>query len=218
MFHRAKNVFHIILDAVFPLRCVGCGVLGTLCCTACMRTLNIEAKTVCMPYFSEELCVISCVHFKHEIIASLMHAFKYEGMQEVRVYFSEIFQKIPSSVRASLQSYDCIVPVPLHQRRLCERGYNQNVLLAQSFFGREKIDAALVARVRYTASQTGLSKGARAKNVAGCFRVVNSAGVRGKKILLVDDVVTTGATMKECARVLFEAGARDVRGFALAWD
>jgi ComF family protein len=218
MFHRAKNVFRIILDAIFPLQCAGCGALGALCCAACMSTFNVQVKTVCAPSFPREFFIISCVGFKHKIISSLMHAFKYNGMQSARVYFAEIFQMMPSSVRASLQGYDCIVPMPLHRRRFCERGYNQNALLAQSCFGREKINEAVLARVRYTASQTGLTKGARAKNVAGCFRVVDVAGVCGKRILLVDDVVTTGATMQECARVLFEAGTRDVRGFAFAWD
>ncbi|KKT35597.1 MAG: Amidophosphoribosyltransferase family protein [Parcubacteria group bacterium GW2011_GWA2_44_12] len=218
MLQKLHNVFRIILDAVFPLRCAGCGNFGVLCCAVCMNTLNVQMKTVCVSSFPKEFRVMSCVDFKHELISSLMHAFKYEGMREARVYFAEMFQKIPSPARAYLQEYESIMPVPLHSRRICERGYNQNLLIAQSCFEKEKIDNTSLARVRYTDSQTGLTKGARAKNIAGCFQVLRPADVRGRTILLVDDVVTTGATMKECARVLFEAGARDVQGFAFAWD
>ena len=110
-----------------------------------------------------------------------------------------------------------IVPVPLHPRRLRERGFNPAALLARSI-ARERrcrFDAALLVRVRDTPSQTGLDRRARRVNVRAAFRV--RAGVRVPRVIwLVDDVVTTGSTLVECARALRRAGARHVVAICVA--
>jgi competence protein ComFC len=106
----------------------------------------------------------------------------------------------------------CIVPVPLHVSRLRERGYNQSVLLAEAMCGelsRRFLKNALVRRKR-TKAQTTLTTQRRKQNVAKAFTVEDPSGVVGRKIVLVDDVLTTGATADACARALREAGASDV--------
>jgi len=110
-----------------------------------------------------------------------------------------------------------IVPVPLHPRRLRERGFNPAALLARSIAREQRcrFDAALLVRVRDTPSQTGLDRRARRANVRAAFRV--RAGVRTPRVVwLVDDVVTTGSTLVECARVLRRAGARHVVAICVA--
>jgi ComF family protein len=105
-----------------------------------------------------------------------------------------------------------IVPVPLHRARKRERGYNQSELLAQEL-AREigwPLVAEALARVRPTRSQATLSREERAGNVRGAFVVRRREAVQGKRCILVDDVVTTGATANECSRVLLEAGAAEV--------
>jgi ComF family protein len=101
---------------------------------------------------------------------------------------------------------DLIVPVPLHPKRLKQRGFNQALLLAKAFpqipMGREA-----VVRVRHTAPQVELKPKERRDNVKGAFAVPDPALVQGKNVLLLDDVYTTGATVRECARVLLKAGA-----------
>jgi ComF family protein len=110
---------------------------------------------------------------------------------------------------------DLLAPVPLHPRRLQARGFNQALLLAQAF---PEIPLAreAVIRVRFTRPQVGLNPGERRDNVKGAFAVPEPALVKGKTILLVDDLYTTGATVKECARVLRRAGARRVEVLTVA--
>jgi ComF family protein len=112
--------------------------------------------------------------------------------------------------------YDAIVPVPLHISRLRWRGFNQAQLLARGFAGGRAIDPYALARVRPTRPQVDLHESERRHNVAGAFQVVRPERVAGRRILLVDDVYTTGATVDECSHVLRRAGARSVDVLVLA--
>ena len=116
------------------------------------------------------------------------------------------------------RDYDVIVPVPLHWRRLYWRGFNQAALLARLLARTMAlpVDATSLKRVRATVSQTAHTRQERRRNVRGAFAVRRSERVAGKRILLVDDVITTGATADECARVLKASGALEVDVFALA--
>ena len=105
---------------------------------------------------------------------------------------------------------DLIVPVPLHKKRLKFRGFNQALLLAQAFKDRKPVPRETLVRVRHTVPQTGLSPQERRDNVRRAFAVPRPEEVKDKNVLLVDDVYTTGATVKECARALLKAGARQV--------
>ncbi len=111
-----------------------------------------------------------------------------------------------------------ILPVPLHLERLRWRGYNQALLLADLFFHeqKEKINPFLLTRVKNTPPQTGLKGLERRRNVQGAFAVSHPAQVASKKILLVDDVLTTGTTLNECAKTLIAMGAEDVQALTLA--
>jgi ComF family protein len=104
------------------------------------------------------------------------------------------------------------MPVPLHPKRLRERGFNQSLLLAKKVAGElgTVLDFLSLRRVKYTQPQTGLGKDERRKNVRRAFKVVNPKAVKKKTILLVDDVTTTGNTLNECARVIKRAGSKKV--------
>jgi ComF family protein len=104
---------------------------------------------------------------------------------------------------------DLLAPVPLHSKRLKERGFNQALLLARAFPEKSLAREGLI-RVRHTDPQSGLNPKQRRENVRGAFAAPRPAAVQRKHILLIDDVYTTGATVKECARVLLKAGAREV--------
>ena len=111
-----------------------------------------------------------------------------------------------------------IMPVPLHPGRLRERGFNQSLLLAEHVAARlgAELDFMSLRRVKITAPQTGLGKEERRRNVSRAFEVIHSQAVKGKTVLLVDDVVTTGNTVNECARILKRSGCRAVFCLVLA--
>jgi ComF family protein len=113
---------------------------------------------------------------------------------------------------------DAILPVPLHRLRLAERGFNQAVDLARPLARVRGVPLLYNAldRVRHTAPQFGLSVPQRRENIRGAFQVPRPHRVKGRRILLVDDIITTGATVAECAKVLKKAGAAQVAVLALA--
>ncbi len=115
-------------------------------------------------------------------------------------------------------AFDLILPVPLHPIRLREREFNQSVLLARPLAGRLRIPLELDAavRVRHTPPQSALTEADRRRNLGGAFRVRRPERIRGRSILLLDDVYTTGATLEELARTLLSAGARKVSAITLA--
>lgn len=114
-----------------------------------------------------------------------------------------------------LADADLIVPVPLHPKRLRQRGFNQALLLAKAF-PRVPLAREVLARVRHTVPQVELKPKERRDNVKGAFAVPDPALVKGKNILLLDDVYTTGATVRECAKVLHRAGASRVEVLTVA--
>jgi ComF family protein len=148
----------------------------------------------------------------------LVHELKFRGRRRVAGRLAEMLLASPE-VRAVLAPEPAravspvVVPVPLHPRRLRERGFNQSALLAQALaegHGLRLVEGALTRR-EHTPPQTGLSAAQRRANVARAFVVRRRAPVTGRIVVLVDDVVTTGATARACARALVSAGAAEVR-------
>ena len=117
-----------------------------------------------------------------------------------------------------LAEFDLILSVPLHPQRLRERGFNQSLLLARRISQVHSIplDGTALQRIRHTRPQTELSGAERQKNIRGAFTVKKSALISGKRILLIDDVFTTGATVQECSKALLRAGAKQVDVLTLA--
>jgi len=150
-------------------------------------------------------------------IMEAIHQFKYAGKSHLAKSLGLL---LTSFARTWLDKTDtCLMmPVPLHPRRLRERDFNQSLLLARyaaSFLGAE-LDVLSLRRIRYTEPQTGLKSDARRKNVRKAFQIVDREVVKGRAILLVDDVATTGNTLNECARTLKRAGAKKVFCLTLA--
>lgn len=146
-----------------------------------------------------------------------IHELKYRGRRRVAARLAERIAAEPLS-RAVLTPEVVLVPVPLHPRRKRERGFNQAELLA-SELGRRlflPVRASALVRRLDTPSQTGLTALARRRNVKDAFAVRGRAQVAGRVVVLVDDVVTTGATLRACARALQDAGAGEVRSVSAA--
>ncbi len=145
-------------------------------------------------------------------LRAAVHELKYHGRRRVAGRLAEAMAA-GGAARAVLSVGAVLVPVPLHPRRRRERGFNQAELLAGELARRLDLELAPVALVRRadTPTQTGLSAAQRRRNVAGAFAVRCRAQIAGRVIVLVDDVVTTGATARACAQALRDAGAKAVR-------
>lgn len=148
---------------------------------------------------------------------SLVHALKFQDRHDVRHLLG---RWLVEAGRDLIADADVIVPVPLARRRLLARHFNQAALLAREVATRTgvRFEPMALVRTRATESQVGLSRKERQRNVAGAFSVPKrrAAQVAGRKILLIDDVITTGSTVAACARVLRRGGAERVDVLALA--
>ena len=145
----------------------------------------------------------------------LLHRLKYAGDTTVLPGLARIIEEAPIS---EVPGSGFIIPVPLHRRKLQERGLNQSLLLSRLLFPSrlQDIRADLLKRVRDTPAQTSLGGEARRKNLRSAFQVAGSGELVGRSVCLVDDVLTTGATVYECSRILLSMGATEVHVFTLA--
>lgn len=141
----------------------------------------------------------------------LIHAFKYRYKTHLRRPLALLAAEGLTAFVAA-RAPDLMVPVPLHVRRLRSRGFNQAVLLGEVLARQWRLPLArrALARIRWTEPQITLAAHERRDNVKGAFRVTDPAAVAGKRVLLLDDVLTTGSTVEECSRVLKQAGAAGV--------
>ncbi len=146
-------------------------------------------------------------------LRELIHLFKYSRVKPLAAPLGRL---IASAIPHD-QTFDLVVPVPLHWRRKLERGFNQSELLAGAVARRYGLQPAnVLRRKRSTSAQAGLSNAKRRVNVAGAFLVRRKPEVESRKVLLIDDVMTTGATLAACAAALKRAGARSVSVLTLA--
>ena len=218
------------LDFIFPPYCVGCGREGAFICPACRQLLPRIMPPVCprcgRPQSSGIICP-DCVRwqaaidgirspFRFEgVMREAIHQLKYQNLRALAVPLAGMLQEYLS---ASPLDFDILVPVPLHRKRLRERGYNQARLLAQELGKLINIpvrDDALV-RLKHTPPQARTATiEERTHNIADAFACRDSR-LRGRRVLLLDDVATSGTTLDACAAVLKANGAAAVWGLAMA--
>lgn len=147
----------------------------------------------------------------------LVHSLKYAGRDDLAVFLAGEMDKAYDYF-PEIKGHDYLIPVPLHKKRMASRGYNQAELLAIELAKLKglKVISNAVIRVKETPSQTKLSRDERLENIKGAFKVVHPELIKGKKLLLIDDVATTLSTLDELARVLKEAGAENITAYTLA--
>jgi len=198
------------VQAVGPLYCLRCGKPlpdGGAHCYQCRGSKAADFK-----------CKIirSAVVFGPQI-RELIHCFKYADQSYLADFLAEWmnkeWDKYPDLADAQL-----ILPVPLYKKKQKQRGYNQSELLARVLAQKRNLplDTTSLVRVRNTPSQTKFGREGRLENMTGAFRCVNESAVKGKIVLLIDDVATTGATLEGCAQALKTAGAKKVIAYTLA--
>ncbi len=226
---RLGRWFGPLVDLLFPPRCLHCEQIITTTRPHSWLCANCQARLTPMAQERVQALVLDRLEvswldrllvgweFSPEI-RSLIHHLKYQKMPSLGVWLGEqLAQRLttPLSQRPPFR----VLPVPLHPSRLREREYNQSLQIARGLvhlLPGAHLEPGHLERIRATVSQTGLNRQQRRANVLGAFALSEPQALRGSHLLLVDDVVTTGATINECARMLKNAGAAQVWGIAVA--
>jgi ComF family protein len=225
----ARKIQADLLALIFPDRCASCDQEGSSFCRDCQQKVEYLVPPLCplcgYPSLDNLLCHrcqqsplaidgIRSVAFFEGPLRRAMHKLKYQGLRTVAVplgqMMSAYWQREPLPA-------DVIVPVPLHRRRLRQRGYNQAGLLAQ-VLGQEiglPVHEDWLVRTKATSSQVDLDAAERKQNVAEAFQCKNREAIVGCRVLLIDDVCTTGATLEACSLALRQAGAQSVWALTL---
>jgi ComF family protein len=216
------------LDLVFPPRCAGCAARGYLLCPTCAAGITYIQPPACPTcgrrVTQPGICLV-CRAYPSALdgmtaaavfdgaVRECIHALKYEGQRP----YAATLAAIVRPAFATLPRPDALVPVPLFPKRERGRGFNQSALIARHLAG-DAVHVAprWLARTRDTPPQVGQGREERQANVADAFICPDPAAVRGQRVLLLDDVATTGATLDACARTLRAAGAASVRALVVA--
>jgi len=215
-----KKIKNFILDILYPKFCLNCGREGSYLCPDCQSTLEVSSSHT--EYQTEEIKdLYFALPYQNQLIKNLIKLFKYQPfVKELSQPLSSLiithFQLIEKSP-ADLAGY-ILMPVPLEKKKLKWRGFNQAEELAKGLISFLKIPLIndVLIKTRETLPQVELSGREREENIKGAFSCRNKEKISGKKILLVDDIYTTGSTMKEAARVAKAAGAKEIIGIAVA--
>ena len=151
------------------------------------------------------------------IVRKLIHDFKYRQQVHLRHPIADWLAETLDDPRLQGRRFDAVIPVPLHPARKRERGFNQAELLAEALSERAGVPLRdALERIRYTTTQTAFDRSERMENLHNAFRLRKKVDVRGCRVLLIDDVLTTGSTLSECARVLKAGGAISVHAATAA--
>lgn len=236
-----KRILAGLADIILPPRCPTCEAIldhekNPLFCAACLSKIHFIQSPLCsccgVPFAGacgdNHLCgdcldskptfsIARAVGRYETTLLEAIHWFKYNR----KIYIGEVLGKLMAEYAYpgfTITDYSLIMPVPLHPKRLRERGFNQSVILAKEISERFHISLDFLSLTRhiYTEAQIKLGRKDREANVKDVFSVHDSGKIHGHRIILVDDVYTSGSTVKECARVLMQSRAESVAILTLA--
>ena len=228
-----------ILDTLFPISCLSCGKPDEWICENCLSKIPLKREQVC-PICEKattpdgRVCfkcekkysidgVLTAASYKNKLVAGATHYYKYRFIEDLKTPLGKLL--IKAFFNSQLPLPDLIVPVPLHKRRLRWRGFNQAEFLAEylSFNLAPGFEIPAppdwLIRQKYTPPQMKIKNSSRRKNnIRGAFKAAfnKRKNIKEKRILLVDDIATTGSTLFECAKVLKKSGAKEVFGIVIA--
>ena len=237
------KIKNFLLDLFFPKFCLGCNREGDFLCENCRTILDINQHSYCLcdkplrlppnskigkcekcqnKKISGLFCALS--YQENQLTKKLIYQFKYQPYLKnlAEILASLIAEHLILINKNSNEIWEnsVLIPVPIHKKRFNERGYNQSVELAKELAKILKTPVVLncLIKIKSTKPQMELKKEERQKNLEKAFIIKNTDQIRDKKIFLVDDVYTTGSTMQECAKILKQAGAKQVWGICIARD
>jgi competence protein ComFC len=233
------EALHALTSLFYPATCVVCATnveRSEYLCADCRRRAPRIAAPFCAkcsePFPGAITQTFSCANCEHRVlhfecavaayrsrglVRKLVHEFKYARQRHLRYPVAGWLRETLHDPRLRGRAFDVIVPVPLHPARERERGFNQATLLAALLAASTTAPLrAVLERTRSTTTQTAYDRAERMENLHGAFRLRKNQDVRDLRVLLIDDVLTTGSTLSECARVLKAAGALSVHAATAA--
>ena len=216
--HSLRYLWHSLCDLFFPPLCAGCKApldeAQALVCDTCLAALErtehaTKRGNKLEQMFSDIPKVVQCIafcYYKHDsVIRQIIHCMKYDNMPQLgrwlgKLSATEILRDNPEWFK----EVDVIVPVPLHPRKLRQRGYNQSEEIARAVgevIGKP-VNTACLKKVRANESQTHKTIEERRENTRNVFVLEHGEQLRGKRVLLIDDIATTGSTLRDCIRCI----------------
>ena len=219
-----KTVPDVFFNLIYPQTCGICGKLDSnSLCKKCEKTLKKQ---------SENKIITNGEQLEGKYFNELIYIFKYEGLIRKTIidykfneksYLYKTFVNFllkNEKIFEKIQKYDKIIPVPISKKRKKERGYNQSLLITKEIAQKTKLELVnnCLYKTQNIIEQSKLNKEERTKNVQGVYEIKNEQLIQNKKILLFDDVYTTGSTVNECSRVLREAEPSKIGVLVLAKD
>lgn len=235
------SIFRSFLNFLLPPRCMCCGKIiegENGLCAQCFNQTTFISEPYCrkcgLPFvdsasINKRMLCPKCIKDKKPLFRFVRSAVKYDGHSKKTILAFKFMDKTENAkVYAKWlkiagkdifdAGVDVFVPVPLHYMRLIKRRYNQSALLADELACLTGIKSDVFSLIKFkpTKPQVSFSGKAREKNVKGVFKVKHPEKIKGKRVVLIDDVLTTGSTLKECAKALHDAGAASVDALTIA--
>lgn len=232
-----KKIYYHIIDYLLPKRCFSCAELtqdANSFCANCWKEFNFINSPFCkrcgrefaLDLAEDQECLKCISHSPHfdkarslfkfdEYSKNIIHAFKYYDKTILAKSFAEM---MVARYHNDIIQNDIIVPVPMHRLKRLFRMYNPAQILAQELHQiiNLPIEMNVLVKTKWTKPQTTLSRKARLKNINGSIRIENIEKIKGKKVILIDDVITTSTTIDLCAKLLKKAGAKEVIALSIA--
>ena len=207
------KILNRALDLIFPPICGFCEKIDkNYICNDCIKIVNTIAvnkqDTYNNKFFKKHLYI-----FQYEdIIREKLLKFKFENKSYLHRTFAEAILNNKENIKF-IEQYDYLIPVPIHKKRKKHRGYNQSELIASTISEEVKnikLKNNIIKKYKNIIPQSSLNKEQRVKNIINVYKITNKNIIKNKKILLLDDIYTTGSTVNECGRILIEGGCKEV--------
>lgn len=224
-----NKIKEVLISIIFPTHCPFCDTVidsKSLCCDSCAKKLPLTSPySVCRRCGKGE-----CICKRKPFLERLYVPFFYRGIvrdsiRNLKFHDKRAYSRTLARILSEFilkddryEGFDLIIPVPMTKKDVSLRGYNQSKLIAK-FLSKSlnvKLDCTSLLKIKQTEKQHDLKAKERSLNLKGSFEVVNPSNIKGKSLLICDDVITTGATLKEVSAVLTKAGARSISAVVIA--
>jgi competence protein ComFC len=212
------SLFQTILSLIFPSSCLSCGESGEYLCSRCLHGLPLAEEP-------EEDFIYSVFNYRDGLVKKAVWTLKYAGRHSIapilaKAMSDKIAEELSELAMMENFTEPALIPIPISARRFKERGFNQAEILAAELAGSNpqlKLEKNVLYKIRETKNQARIhDRNERLKNLKGAFEIKNPGLIKGRNIILIDDVSTTGATLVEAKRILEKSGAKKVIALTLA--